>query len=96
MTPVDDRISVDDRSSSIEVLIEEHLSRLREKLGPQYSLAELAAEVQSLNDLLLAYKLRDELLEQILDIETPKRRREQIRETLEAQRMIERYEANQA
>ena len=96
MTPVDDRISVDDRSSSIEILVEEHLGRLREKLGPQYSLTELVDEVQSLNDLLLSYKLRDELLEQILDIETPERRRAQIRESLEAQRIIQTYEANQA
>ncbi|HKA21072.1 MAG TPA: hypothetical protein VKN18_22515 [Blastocatellia bacterium] len=82
-----DGSNVDDLSQSLEELIGDHLSRLTEKLQDGASIAELADEVGRLNDLLISYKLRDELLERLLDNATSEARRNQILETLDAQRM---------
>src|SRR5262249_636877 len=82
-----DGSNVDDLSQSLEELIGDHLSRLTEKLQSGASITELADEVGRLNDLLISYKLRDELLERLLDSATSEARRNQIHETLEAQRM---------
>ena len=82
-----DSSKVDDLSQSLEELIGDHLSRLNEKLKCGASIAELADEVARLNDLLISYNLRDELLERLLDSATSEARRNQILETLEAQRM---------
>jgi len=82
-----DSSNVDDLSHSIEELIGNHLSHLTEKLENGGSISELAEEVGQLNDLLISYKLRDELLERLLDSNTTEARRKQIRETLKAQRM---------
>src|SRR5215510_1629220 len=82
-----DSSNVDDLAHSLEELIGDHLANLTEKQQRDGSISELADEVGRLNDLLISYKLRDELLERLLDSETPEVRRTQIRETLKAQRM---------
>jgi hypothetical protein len=78
---------IDDLSHSIEELISDYLTRLTEKLQQGKSISELAEEAGRLNDLLISFKLRDELLERLLDTSTPEDRRQQIRATLKAQRM---------
>ena len=77
----------DDLSTSLEELVEEHLHRLSEKTKSRASLNEIAEEVSRLNDLLISYRLRDELLEQLIDYRTPEYRRRQIAATLKAQHM---------
>ncbi len=73
---------VDGISDGIDELIEEHLARLTEKVNERSSIPEIADEVSSLNDLLISYRLRDELLEQLLDRSTAESRRQQILATL--------------
>ena len=79
---------VDDQLDSLEVIIETHLQRLTEKLAQSSSLDELANEVNSLNDFLSSYKSRDEMLERLVEISTPEKRRQEIRQALQAQKML--------
>ena len=51
------------------------------------AVGELEAELAALNELIQSYKLRDEMLERLLDGSTPEGDRRQIEESLRAMRV---------
>jgi hypothetical protein len=80
-------LSVEDDTRSLDELIEAHLQALFAKLACPHTIDELEAEVARLNDLIQSYKLRDELLERLLDSATPEEKLRQVVETLRAMRV---------
>ena len=72
---------------SLGDLIEKHLAGIEAKISRNDSIADIAQEVAKLNDLLVSYQRRDELLERLLDTETPSTKRKQIRAAFEAARL---------
>jgi excinuclease UvrABC ATPase subunit len=71
----------------LDLLIENHLQVLFNKLASPHTLDEIQSDVATLNGLIESFKRRDELLEKLIDSTTPEERRSQIRETLIANRM---------
>ena len=72
---------------SLDELIEHHLQALINKLASPHSLREIGTDLATLNGLIYSFKLRDELLEKLIDNTTPEEKRRQIRETLKANRI---------
>jgi hypothetical protein len=78
---------VSDISNGLAELLEAQIRALSGKLSRAYTIEEIEAELSALNDVVYTFKRRDELLEKLLDSATPEDKREQIRETLMAERM---------
>ena len=78
---------VENETGSLDELIETRLQDLLDKLAGPHTTEELEAEISSLNELIQSYKLRDEMLEKLLDSSTPEENRRQIIETLREQRI---------
>lgn len=72
-----------DDTRSLDELIEAHLQALFAKLSRSHTTEEVEADIAMLNDLMQSYKLKDELLERLLDAATPEEYRRQIRERLQ-------------
>jgi ABC-type transporter Mla subunit MlaD len=81
---MDDATRVSQDTSSLDELVETHIRSLANKLSLPHTLQEIEAEVAMLNDLIHAFKHKDELLEKLLDASTAQSTRSQIRESLEA------------
>ena len=77
-------LSVEDDSRSLDELIEAHLLALFDKLARPHTAEVIEADLATLNDLIQSYKLRDEMLERLLDSATPEEDRRQITEALQA------------
>lgn len=77
-------LSVEDDTHSLDELIEAHLQALFAKLARPHTAEVIGADLATLNDLIQSYKLRDEMLERLLDSATPEENRRQIIETLQA------------
>ena len=71
----------------LDELIESHLKALFDKLSSPHTLVDIELELATLNDLIYSFKRKDELLEKLIDSNTPEDKRRQIRETLEANRI---------
>jgi hypothetical protein len=78
---------VSEDTSGLYDLVEAHVRSLANRLSLPHSIQEIELEVAALNDLIHAFKHKDELLEKLLDAATTEGNRRQIRETLEAMRM---------
>lgn len=77
-------LSVEDDTHSLDELIGAHLQALFAKLARPHTVEVIEADLATLNDLIQSYKLRDEMLERLLDSATPEENRRQIIETLQA------------
>jgi len=76
-----------EQTHSVDELIEDHLKALFNKLSTPHTLDDIEGELATLNDLIYSFKRKDELLEKLIDSNTPEDKRRQIRETLEANRI---------
>jgi hypothetical protein len=81
---MDDATRVSQATRSLDELVETYIRSLADKLSLPHTLQEIEAEVAVLNDLIHAFKHKDELLEKLLDASTAQSTRIQIRESLEA------------
>lgn len=81
---MNDPADVSEAISGLDDLIEAHIRSLANKLSLPHTLKEIEAEVTALNDLVHAFKYKDELLEKLLDSATIEDNRRKIRETLKA------------
>src|SRR5215212_3445935 len=78
----DARVSED--INSLDDLVETHVRSLANKLSLPHTLQEIETEVTALNDLIHAFKHKDELLEKLLDSATTEGEGDRIRQTLKA------------
>jgi hypothetical protein len=78
---------VSEVTDGLAELVETRVRSLANKLSLPHTLQEIEAEVVALNDLIHAFKHKDELLEKLLDGATAEGERGQIRQTLEAMNM---------
>jgi RecJ-like exonuclease len=76
-----------EETHSLDELIEHRLGVLFDKLARPHTLDDIQADVTTLNGLIESFKRKDELLEKLIDANTPEEKRRQIRETLKANRM---------
>src|SRR5689334_22380330 len=77
--------NLDEVSDGLEELIEEHLSRITDKLRQAHSIKDVSDEVGTLNDLLNSYKRRTQMFDSLVDVRTPEAKKAQVRDKLEAQ-----------
>src|SRR5262245_59566081 len=78
---------LDESTKDLNTLIETRLQRLSERIGRSYLLEETKADLESLSDLIYIYKIRDEMLEELLDLKTQDSRRTEILGALDDQRL---------
>lgn len=79
-----DDASVPGDAGGFDDLVETHIRSLAEKLYLHHPLQEIEAEVTALNNLVHAFKHKDELLEKLLEGNATGRERRRIQETLKA------------
>src|SRR5215216_1857217 len=84
---MNDESPVSEDTIGLDDLVEAHVRSLANKLSLPHTLQEIEAEVVALNDLIHAFKHKDELLEKLLDSATTEGERGQIQQTLKAMRM---------